>query len=61
MPRRTARPLPIRTIELTTSTKACPSCGESVPLAGVLCIACGYDFRTGKRLSTTIDTGSDDD
>ncbi len=27
MPRRTARPAPDRTIELTTSTKACPACG----------------------------------
>ncbi len=30
MPRRTARPLPIRTIELTTSTKACPACGGTL-------------------------------
>jgi hypothetical protein len=30
MPRRTARSLPDRTIELTTSTKACPSCGGTL-------------------------------
>src|SRR5436309_2342574 len=30
MPRRTARPLPDRTIELTTSTKACPACGGTL-------------------------------
>jgi hypothetical protein len=27
MPRRNARPLPDRTVELTTSTRACPACG----------------------------------
>jgi hypothetical protein len=32
-----------------------------VPAGAVLCIACGYDFRTGKRLSTAIDTGPDED
>jgi hypothetical protein len=30
MPRRTARPLPDRIIELTTSTKACPACGGTL-------------------------------
>jgi hypothetical protein len=30
MPRRTARPLPDRTIELATGTKACPACGGTL-------------------------------
>ena len=33
MPRRTARPLPTRTQELTTQTRACPACGGSLRVA----------------------------
>lgn len=54
-------PDPAPPIDVAPTSKSCPSCGESIPAAAVLCVACGYDFRTGKRLSTTIDTGSDDD
>ena len=34
---------------------ACPSCGDRLAESAVLCVACGYDFRTGKQLSTAAD------
>ncbi len=33
---------------------ACPSCKQSLAPGIVLCVTCGYDFRTGKR---TVDAG----
>ncbi len=30
---------------------ACPSCKQSLTPGTVLCVGCGYDFRTGKRRS----------
>jgi hypothetical protein len=30
----------------------CPSCGAALPAGGVLCVACGYDTRTGAKLET---------
>jgi ribosomal protein L40E len=32
--------------------QACPECDASLPGDAVLCIHCGYDFRTGKRRRT---------
>ncbi len=33
------------------SEKNCPSCGQVVAEDTVVCVQCGYDWRTGKRLS----------
>jgi hypothetical protein len=44
-----------------SAQRTCPSCGQPVAANAVLCVACGYDFRTGKRLSTAFDVGGDDD
>lgn len=32
----------------------CPSCGQRLPAQAVLCVDCGYDLRTGKKVSTEI-------
>ena len=32
--------------------KTCPGCAAALPENAVLCVQCGYDFRTGKRLAT---------
>ncbi|MCA9235298.1 MAG: hypothetical protein KDA44_07490 [Planctomycetales bacterium] len=31
----------------------CPACGGRIPGGGVLCIACGYDTRSGKKVATS--------
>lgn len=34
--------------------RPCPSCNQFIPSGGVLCVACGYDFRLGQRWTTSI-------
>ncbi len=34
---------------------SCPSCGGEWPADAVLCVACGYDRRTGKRMKPAKD------
>jgi hypothetical protein len=38
---------------------SCSHCGATVSENAVLCIECGYDFRTGKRHTTEIDRSPD--
>jgi phage FluMu protein Com len=35
--------------------KACPSCGAAADAEAVICVSCGYNFKTGKQLSTVIE------
>jgi len=44
------------TFSLTDRGKSCPACGTILASDALLCTACGYDFRTGKRPSR-IDKG----
>lgn len=37
----------------TAAEKDCPSCLAAVPAAVVLCVHCGFDFRTGKSIAGT--------
>ncbi len=39
-------------------TSNCPSCGVELGAKNVLCIACGYDLRSGKKLSTNARTSN---
>ena len=32
----------------------CPSCGAVVPEGAVLCVQCGYDFRSGRRVDEEV-------
>jgi hypothetical protein len=34
--------------------RSCPSCRASCDPKAVLCVSCGYDFRSGKNLATRI-------
>jgi hypothetical protein len=29
--------------------KSCPECSQDLPIKAVLCVHCGYDYRTGRR------------
>lgn len=33
----------------------CPSCKQPVAPGAVICVQCGYNFKTGQRLSTQVD------
>ncbi|MFH1707829.1 MAG: hypothetical protein ABIF71_07920 [Planctomycetota bacterium] len=35
--------------------KACPGCGKAVDAKAVICMGCGFNFRTGKKLQTLIE------
>jgi hypothetical protein len=35
----------------------CPDCGAALPGGAVLCVQCGYNVQTGKRLGTRVDGG----
>src|SRR5437763_236971 len=35
-------------------TKPCPECGRAVPTDAVLCIGCGYNLATGKRVQVKV-------
>lgn len=36
--------------ERAAPARACPGCGKALPPNAVICVECGYDTRTGKRL-----------
>ena len=33
----------------------CPSCDKAVDASAVICINCGYNFKTGQQLHTTVE------
>ena len=36
----------------------CPNCQSAMTVGAILCTSCGYDTRTGQKLSTTLATAS---
>ncbi len=48
-----ASPLQFKKEELPPETR-CPSCGASLPEGAVLCVQCGYDFRSGRRVDEEV-------
>ena len=50
-------PLPPRPVAGGT---ACPSCKASLAPGAVLCVACGYNLKTGKKLSLVVEVDEDD-
>ena len=47
--------LPVRA-SLVDEPTECPSCGSLMPPRSVLCVHCGYDRRSGRRLQTRADS-----
>jgi hypothetical protein len=47
-----APPPPI--VKAAAPTTNCPICKASVPKDAVLCVKCGYNFKTGKRLAAVV-------
>lgn len=35
----------------------CPSCGEGMAAQAVICVACGFNVKTGEKLTTQVDAG----
>ena len=52
---------PAPTPEPAKRANACPSCGKSLEAGAVLCIACGYNLKTGQKLSLVVEQDADDD
>lgn len=44
--------LRLKTTQAGGEPLTCPGCGRPFPYAAVICIHCGYDIRTGRRLSS---------
>jgi len=42
--------IPVR--EAPPPQSACPGCGAGMPLGAIICIACGYNAKTGRRIET---------
>jgi len=42
-------------------THRCPSCGTTDDMSVVICVRCGYDWRTGKRIEESAQLGHDVD
>ncbi|MEM6312558.1 MAG: hypothetical protein AAF743_00610 [Planctomycetota bacterium] len=38
-----------------TAERLCPACGVGLDAAAVLCVACGYDLRAGRKIGPTAD------
>jgi len=38
----------------TAGTKPCPECGRAMPTNAVICVGCGFNTSTGKRLSVKV-------
>src|SRR5262245_12436242 len=39
---------------VTSEFRHCPDCGNRLPREAVVCVNCGLDFQTGRRLKTTF-------
>jgi hypothetical protein len=40
---------------LAANPGQCPACEEKLPRDGVICVCCGLNIKTGKRLTTTVE------
>jgi hypothetical protein len=47
-----AAPAQVSHASEAASAPSCPDCGCMVAKGALICIACGYDFRTGQKLTT---------
>ena len=42
-----------------TNERSCPVCKSLVPEYAVICVECGYNFKSGKRLTVNLDSKID--
>jgi hypothetical protein len=40
------------------AARQCPSCGAAMQENAVLCVQCGYDFRTGAKITTGVSSST---
>jgi hypothetical protein len=45
-------------LESTSSGSSCPKCGGALSANAVVCVKCGYNKQTGKKLSTSRESAS---
>lgn len=45
---------------ITAATSPCPSCGASMDDAAVICVGCGFNKKTGKRIHSAVKESSGD-
>ena len=38
-----------------SATKPCPGCGKELPEKAVICVGCGLNLKTGKKLQTVFE------
>lgn len=43
--------------DIGTAYKLCPNCGQTMPAKARLCVACGFDTKTGRRMQDTAISG----
>lgn len=48
-------------VKSATKGPLCPNCSAEMTTGGVICITCGYNIETGKRLRTAVFVDDDDD
>jgi hypothetical protein len=49
-----ASSLKLKPDETTPEETRCPSCGASLAEGAVICVQCGYDFRSGRRVDEEV-------
>jgi hypothetical protein len=49
-----ASSLKLKLDETTPEETRCPSCGASLAEGAVICVQCGYDFRSGRRVDEEV-------
>jgi hypothetical protein len=55
-------PAPVAAVpELAQKLAKCPSCSKSLEPGAVLCVACGYNVKTGQKLSLVVEDAGDED
>lgn len=40
---------------VSAATKPCPGCGKALPEKAVICVSCGFNLKTGKKLQTVFE------
>jgi hypothetical protein len=55
-------PAPPKIVAAATPASSCPICKSPVAAGAVLCVKCGYNFKTGKRLAAVVvETDAEED